>query len=125
MQHGCNVLCINWCCFLVCPLEVSLSVTRSRKSSESTCSTAADREKRSTEAKTRKENASDTITNLTSSCAAKTRQNGGRATARNEKKEGRRRDTIMAITTALIMETNWGRRTGTTWVVGKNASETR
>lgn len=107
---------------MVCPLEVSLRVTRS---SESICSTAADREKRSTEAKTRKGNASDTIMNLTSSCGAKTRQNGGRATARNEKKEGRRRDIITGITTALTMETNWGRRTGMTWVIGKNVSETR
>lgn len=92
-------------------------MTRSRGSS-----TAADREIRITEGKMKIGNDSDTTTSLISSCAAKTRPNGEKATARTEP---RKRGTTTAILTVLTVETNWERRTGRTWVTGRNASVTR
>lgn len=99
------------------PSEVSLRATRSRESS-----TAADREIKITVVKTRRENASDTTMSLTSLCVAKMRPNGGRDTARTEP---RKRAITMATLTAQTVEIKWERRTGTTWVTGRNASETR
>lgn len=99
------------------PLEVSLRATRSRGSS-----TAAGRETKITEGKMRRENDSATTTSLTSSCAAKTRPSGARATARSEP---RRRATTTATRTVPTVETSWERRTGTTWVTGRSVSETR
>lgn len=99
------------------PLEVSLRATRSRESSMD-----GGRETRITEGKTKRGNDSDTTMSLINSCAARMKPNGGKATARTEP---RRRGTITASPTVLTVETNWGRRTGRTWVIGRNASETR
>lgn len=99
------------------PLEVSLRATRSRESSMD-----GGRETRITEGKTKRGNDSDTTMSLINSCAARMKPNGAKATARTEP---RRRGTITASPTVLTAETNWGRRTGRTWVIGRNASETR
>lgn len=92
-------------------------MTRNRENS-----TAADREIKTTEGRTTRGNVSGTTMSLTSLCVAKMKQNGERVTARTEP---RKRGTITAILTALTVETNWERRTGRTWVTGRNASETR
>lgn len=92
-------------------------MTRSRENS-----IAADRGIKTTGGRTRRGNVNDTTMSLTSSCDAKMKPNGERVTARTEP---RKRGTTTTILTALTVETNWERRTGMTWVTGRNASETR
>lgn len=83
---------------------------------------AADRETRNTEGRMKRGNDSETTMNLTSLCAVKMRPNGERATVRiGPRKRGITTDTL----TVLTVETNWARKTGRTWVTGRNASETR
>lgn len=99
------------------PLEVRLTATRSRGSS-----TAADRERRTTEAKRMRGSDSDTTTTLTSSCGTRRRRDGERVTATTEP---RKRGITTAFPTAPTVETNWPRMTGRIWIAGKSASETR
>lgn len=99
------------------PLGVSLTATRSSGSS-----TAADWERRTTEAKRMRGNDSDTTTTLTSSCGTRRRPDGGRVIATTEP---RKRGIITAFLTAPTLETNWQKMTGRIWVTGKSASETR
>ncbi|XP_035460545.1 regulator of nonsense transcripts 3A isoform X4 [Scophthalmus maximus] len=99
------------------PPEVSPRATRSRGSS-----TAGGRGTRTTEGRTRRGNDSDTTTSLISSCGAKTRPSGGRATA---KTGPRKRGTTTGFLTVPTAGTSWERRTGRTWVIGRSASETR
>lgn len=82
----------------ISPPGVSLRATRSRGSS-----TAAGRETKITAGKTRRGSGSVTTTSLTSSCGARTRPSGAKATARSGP---RRRGTTTATRTAPTAETN-------------------
>lgn len=99
------------------PLEVRPTATRSRESS-----TAADRERRTTEAKMMRGNDSAITTTLTSSCGTRRKPDGGRVIATTEP---RKRGIITAFLTVLTLETNWERMTGMIWLTGRSASETR
>lgn len=78
--------------------------------------TAVGRGTKSIAAETRNVSVRGITTSLTSSCDARRRPNGAKATART----GPRKSNIMPIPTAQRPETNWAKRTERTWAAGKN-----
>lgn len=100
---------------------ISLSVlsivgVKSRVTRSSGKVTAVGRGTKSIAAETRNVNVRGITTSLTSSCDARRRPNGAKATVRT----GPRKNNIMAIPTVQRPETNLAKRIEKTWAAGKN-----
>lgn len=89
---------------------------KSRATRSSGKVTAVGKGTKSIVAETRNVNVRGITTSSTSSCDARRRPNGAKATART----GPRKNNIMAIPTVQRPEINWAKRIEMTWAAGKN-----
>lgn len=110
-----TILKLAWECFVGFCFTVGFNWKVIRNS---VMAPAADREIKIRGAEKRSASGSGITTSLTSSCAARRKRNGARATVTTEQ---RKMATTMATPTALRWGTSQARRTGMTWRAGRNA----